>query len=427
VVRRERTQLVDMIERSKAIYAPIGAKFHEQDKLWRFPNQARLRFAHLDRDSDAQNYMGHSYTRVYVEEITNFPSPDPIFKLMATLRSGAGVPVGFRATGNPGGPGHHWVKQRYIHPAPLGNQLLRANIHGTIRERIYIPARVDDNTAIDQDAYKANLRMSGSESLVKAWLDGDWNVIQGAYYPEFQISRHVIEPFQLPSHWTRFASFDWGSASPFALLWFAVSDGEFIKYPRNSLICYRELYGCNPQATNRGLKLSNLAIADLIHDAELGDRVNYRVADTSIFDHAGGPSIAEAFLSRGIRFQPADKRRIPGWDQLRGRLAGDADGHPMLFIFSTCPHLIRTLPALQHDERKPEDADTNGEDHLPDACRYAMMSRPWARSPKSESAPSFLNFSGKNPYRNVSLKAAPITIGEMIKFSDAKSKVRHKL
>ena len=109
MVRRERTQLIDTIERSRQIYTGLGAKYHEQDKYWRFPNGSRLRFAYLERDSDAEAYQGHSYTRVYVEEIGNFPSPAPVFKLMATLRSGAAVPCGFRATGNPGGPGHQWV------------------------------------------------------------------------------------------------------------------------------------------------------------------------------------------------------------------------------------------------------------------------------------------------------------------------------
>src|SRR4051812_18807770 len=90
MLRRTRTELVETIERSKVIYTPLGWVFHEQDKMWRAPNGARLRFAYLERDADAQGYQGHSYTRLYVEEIGNFPSSAPIFKLMATLRSGAG-------------------------------------------------------------------------------------------------------------------------------------------------------------------------------------------------------------------------------------------------------------------------------------------------------------------------------------------------
>ena len=89
VVRRELTQLLELIERSKVLYTPVGAKYHDRDKQWVFPNGARLRFAYLERDSDANNYIGSSFTRVYVEEIGTFPSPRPIFKLMSCLRSGA--------------------------------------------------------------------------------------------------------------------------------------------------------------------------------------------------------------------------------------------------------------------------------------------------------------------------------------------------
>src|SRR5262249_33306302 len=95
-------------------------EYNDQDKMWRWPNGARLRFAYLECDADADAYQGHSYTRVYVEELGTFPSASPVLRLMATLRSGEGVPCGFRATGNPGGPGHQWVKARYIDPNPAG-------------------------------------------------------------------------------------------------------------------------------------------------------------------------------------------------------------------------------------------------------------------------------------------------------------------
>ena len=139
VVRRTRTELVETIERSKAIYGPMEWQFNETEKRWIAPTGARLRFAYLERDADADLYQGHSYTRIYVEEAGNFPSYAPIAKMMATLRSGAGVPVGMRLTGNPGGPGHQWVKSRYVDPAPLGNVIILDQATGL--ERVFIPSQ----------------------------------------------------------------------------------------------------------------------------------------------------------------------------------------------------------------------------------------------------------------------------------------------
>jgi hypothetical protein len=109
------------------------------------------------------------------------------------------------------------------------------------------------------------------------------------------------------------------------------------------------------------------------------------VADPAMFAEDGGPSIAMRMISRGVVFRPADNKRVPqrcamgGWDHVRSRLVGDADDNPMLLMFSTCRDLIRTLPALQHDDARPEDVDSDMEDHAPDALRYACMSRPFVR------------------------------------------------
>lgn len=393
MVRRERTQLIETIERSRAIYGPLGWRYNEQDKLWRAPDGARLRFAYLERDADAEGYQGHSYTRVYVEEIGNFPDQRPVLKLMATLRSGAGVPCGFRATGNPGGPGHQWVKARYIDPAPLGMRVLSAEYADpwsgakVTRQRVYIPSRLRDNRYLGAE-YVANLQMTGSPDLVRAWLDGDWTVIAGAFFPEFSLERHVVAPRELPSHWLRFRAMDWGSAKPFSVGWYAVSDGELEEFPRGALIKYREWYGVRRTPDggfepNVGLKLTAEEVAAGIKEREADGEVRYGVIDPSAFAQDGGPSIAERmYRSHGVKWDRADNRRVAaagamgGWDQLRARLKGE-DERPMLYLFSTCEHTIRTLPALQHDARRPEDVDTEAEDHAADEVRYACMSRPW--------------------------------------------------
>jgi len=385
MVRRERTQLIETIERSREIYSLIGAKFHEQEKMWRFPNGARLRFAYLERDADAEGYQGHSYTRVYVEEIGNFPNAAPVLKLMATLRSAKGVPTGFRATGNPGGPGHQWVKARYIDPNPGGWQVLKDEKSGL--ERVYIPSRINDNQLLlaNDPLYIAKLKASGSDNLVRAWLEGDWSVIDGAFFDGWSTQRHVLAPFAIPADWQRFRAFDWGSARPFSVGWWAIATdrmavGEQV-LPRGALVRYREWYGA--ASPNVGLKLTAEAVADGIAERSEGEVYRYSVADPAIFSEDGGPSIAERMARHKVTFLRADNKRVAqvgamgGWDQMRARLAGDSDGNPMIFTFSTCKDSIRTIPALQHDSTRPEDLDTDGEDHAADEWRYACMSRPY--------------------------------------------------
>lgn len=375
MVRRERTQLIETIERSRMLYAPLGAKYHEQDKMWRFPNGARLRFAYLESDSDADAYQGHSYTRVYVEEVGTFPRPEPVLKLMATLRSGAGVPVGFRATGNPGGPGHNWVRARYIDPAPfgwaVGTRSFRNPFTGAevSRDWVYIPSRLADNHYLG-DEYVANLFMSGSPALVKAWLEGDWSAIEGAFFDCWQPLKHIVRPFAVPEDWLRFRSMDWGSAAPFSVGWWAVVGDEFGHLPRGCLVRYREWYG-------QGHKLTAEEVAHGIMDREVSDAhlIRYGVLDPSAFAQDGGPSIAERMhaaaraTGRQLLFRPADNKRVSqkgamgGWDQMRARMKGGEDGRPMLVTFSTCVDFIRTIPVLQHDKDKPEDLDSESEDH----------------------------------------------------------------
>lgn len=388
MVRRSRTELKETIERSKQLYEKLGGVFNGTDKIWVMPGGGRLTFAYLDNDTDAQNYQGDSRTRVYIEEIGNFPNPDVVFKLRATLRSSSGVPCKLIATGNPGGPGHGWIRDRYIDPAPLGWKPIPTELKNpftgevTIKQRVYIPSRVTDNKFLGSD-YVANLQMVGDDKLVRAWLMGDFSAIAGAYFDCFSHDLHVVPPFTLPAHWTRFRAMDWGSYRPFVVLWFAVSDGTVPGIPKGALVVYREWYGGS--APNVGLKLTSEEVAAGILQRETAeDKINYSVCDPSMYIEDGGPSIAESMSRKGVKFRAADNSRIAGWQEVRGRFLGEEK--PMLFMFSTCTNLIRTLPNLQHDEKKPEDIDTEGDDHAADTLRYGCMSRPWARilPPKRE-------------------------------------------
>lgn len=335
------------------------------------PGGGRLSFGHLERDQDAEVYMGASYTRVYIEEAGNFPNPGPIMKLFATLRSGAGVPCRMRLTGNPGGPGHAWVRARYIDPAPQGWEIIKDEATG--RERVFIPSRVQDNTMIDREAYISNLKQSGNEELVRAWLDGDWSAITGAYFPEFSTLKHVCKPVELPKHWMRYRAFDWGSAKPFCCLWIAIADGT-TDFPSGTAVVYREWYGSNGEP-NVGLRMTAEEVCRGILQREAPhEAIQMSVCDPAMFKVDGGPSMAERMPN--IPWHAADNSRIAGWDQVRGRLRG-TDGVPSMQIFNTCIHIIRTLPEMQHDEAKPEDLESDSDDHAVDALRYGFMARPW--------------------------------------------------
>ena len=391
MVRKTREDLRDTINAGMAMFG-AAAKWTEKGSYFRMANGGTLTCAYLENDQDAANYQGWSLTRVYVEELTQYAQSSAIFKLLACLRSATGVRCQFRATCNPGGPGHHWVKQWAI---DLGayNIFTDPETHMT---RVYIPSRLADNPLLMQNdpGYVNKLRASGSPQLVRAWLEGDWNVIEGAFFAEFAMSRHVIPAFTVPDHWTRFRSMDWGSAVPFSVGWWAVCQDEMVHdqrvIPRGAMVRYREWYGAKVGSPNIGLKLPAETVAAGIVSRETHDgrreKINYGVLDPAAFSVISGPSIGETLQRGKAPFRPADNsrttrdKRMGGWDQVRARLKGNADGHPMMFFFDTCRDLIRTLPMMQHDANRPEDLDTDGEDHAVDEVRYACLSRPYLAS-----------------------------------------------
>jgi hypothetical protein len=390
-VRRQFKQLKEVIARCEKLFKKLGAVYNRTRAEFTMANGARLAFVHLERDADAENYQGHSYTRVYIEEVTNFPSPGPIMKLKGTLRSAEGVPCGMRLTGNPGGPGHLWVKARYIDPCPKGYKLITetedieidGEIIPTSISRVFIPSRISDNKLLlrNNPTYVLGLRQTGSEALVKAWLEGDWDAVDGAFFDEFSFDKHVLAAEwmdRIPRNCLKFCAFDWGSAHPFSVGWYAMSDGTW-GLPKGAILKYREWYGA--KAPNVGIKMGNPEIAMGIlerekEDKEKGWKITYRVGDPAVHIRSGGPSINEQMSIKGVSWNNADNKRIPGAEMMHNRLKGD-DGIPMLYFLETCEDTIRTIPYLQHDEKNPEDIDTEMEDHAYDETRYAVMSRPW--------------------------------------------------
>lgn len=395
-VRRKLKQLDEVIARTQMLFTKLGATYNVQNKTWTMQGGGRLKFVYLERDVDAEEYQGHSYTRVYVEEVTNFPSPSPIDKLRATLRSGAGVPVGMRLTGNPGGPGHNWVKARYISPNPAGYEVFWDEEEVVIGEevikvrlgRVFIPSKLSDNILLlrNDPTYVLRLRKAGSEALVNAWLKGDWDIIDGAFFDEWEDEKHILSTAVvlplLPANALRFRAFDWGSAKPFSCGWYCMLPDNLDiggrTLPKGALIKYREWYGS--KGPNVGLKMTADTVAEGIMMRERGERISYGAADPAIYIRNGGPSIGETMAKHGCNWKSADNKRKPGAEKLREYLVGEKVGDtniPMLYFLDCCEDSIRTIPTLQHDEKDPEDVDTEAEDHAYDETRYAVMSRPW--------------------------------------------------
>lgn len=395
VFRRTLVELDDFIESAKDVLVAAGHRWNEQKKTFVSPKGAVFRCRYLDNDEDARKYQGHAYSRIYVEEIGNFPHEGPIRKLFGALRppvaGGPPIRCQFKATANPGGPGQTWVKMRYIDPAA---SMTPFSVDGGKRFRIFIPAKLTDNPHLMENdpTYIDRLRDVGSEELVKAWLDGDWNTVVGQYFREFNHAKHVIPTVPLPLHWkARYRSHDWGSARPNCTLWFAVATGDPLpgvgrRIPRGALVVYRERYGWNGKP-NEGERKTAAEVARAIRMMEDDHNVvdqnsDLNKIDPSTFATNGGPSIAEEMARAGIWWTRADNRRVQGqgpiggWNQVRGRLKGDGDD-PMIFFMDCCTHLIRTLPMIPTDPVNLDDIDTDSEDHAADSLRYGCMARPY--------------------------------------------------
>lgn len=363
----------------------------------RFWNGSKIWLCHCKDEADRFNYQGSEIHVLLMDELTHFT--ETIYRfLRARVRAvGVKAPPEFKVEiprilcgSNPGGVGHQWVKASFIDgvkPFDITNQ---SDEEGGMA-RQFIPARLDDNPSMEADdpKYANRLKGLGSEEMVRAWLDGDWNIVEGAFFHNFVSKTHIIRACSLPKDWVRFGAFDWGAARPFSYGLYAVvgdtwrhPDGSI--FPRGALIRYLEWYGAKrgddgKSIPNKGLELDVHQIAEGIKKLEASSpRLSYRVADPHFFDQGGGPSLAEKAAKKGVVFRKADNRRVAGWQECRYRLNGEND-HQLFAVMDCCVDWVRTVPSLQYDPHKPEDINTNLEDHAGDEWRYACMSRPWAR------------------------------------------------
>lgn len=363
--------------------------YNETKHIFTFPNKSALHFCFAQRDEDVKVHQGAEMHVLLVDEAA-LMSEFQLSYLMTRNRLGGfreKVPEKYRRFlpravfgSNPGGPGHHWLKDNFIDRSPPMFKFEHVDYK---RTAIFIPAKMTDNRYIDK-GYEFQF-VGLPVEYARALKEGDWDAVVGQALPA-ERGRHMVEPFAIPQHWTKFMSIDWGLAKPFAVCWFCVSDGVTLGgrfLPKGAVILYREWYGWNGQR-NQGSRMPAAQVGTKILEIEHGarDRPDYRIADSSMWSSQDGPSPAEAMIyDNDMALQSTGRKdRASLYSNAIAYLQGDADG-PRFFAFLSCEHFWRTVPALTMDLTNPEKGyDSDQEDHIADAVLYGLYSRPYITS-----------------------------------------------
>lgn len=391
ILRRTFAQLSKgdaLIPRSHEWLASSDAVWNEQKRVWTFPSGATLEFGHVEHETSKYDYQGAAYQFVGFDELTQFTEStyDYIGFSRARRRKqmeAIGVPIRTRATSNPGGEGHAWVKRRFIDEPGKGV--------------VFVPAKVADNPGLDVEDYAASLAYLPDE-LRRQLLDGDWGAFEGAAYPEFSEETHVVDSFPPPNEWERFESMDFGAANPTAWgLYAADFDGNLIVsdlYYRPGLV-----------AEHAGEVLARRAAGWERKGADNWPERNRCFADPTIRNRTGlsdrmgrALSVEQEFVDHGIFLVPANNDRQAGYVRIRELLALDPKrpfpewhprygeyGAPQLFVMRHCRELIEQLQAAP---LQPVDTALAGQavygkwesahGHAHAMLRYGVMSRPGA-------------------------------------------------
>lgn len=409
IFRKTYPQCRELIIKSMRIYSAAypSAEYNGSEHYWKFPSGAKIYFGSMPNSTSYLNYQGLSFSYIAFDELTHFTQEEYEYMISRNRADGKNLKVYIRATANPGGIGHGWVKERFITASPPGvpytvsSEITDKNGKKikVSRERVFIPSSVFDNDELlkNDPGYLSNLALL-PDSQKKALLYGDWDSYEGQVFTEFtnnpegyktKLHTHVIEPFDIPRSWRRYRSFDFGYSRPFAVQWWAIDyDGR--------AYLYRQLYGCT-ETPNHGLKWEPRQIARQIRtietELEVGNVIT-GIADPSIWDESRGRdgTVIRMFEEEGVYFEKGKNDRLSGKMQCHYRFAFDEDGLPMAYIFNNCRAFLRTVPSLVYDSVNVEDVNTSCEDHDYDAMRYFFMANPLAPSrPKAIAPPPPFN------------------------------------
>lgn len=338
-----------------------GYRYNASSHKGTFDNGSTIEFGYCDAESDWMQYQGAEYDVVRFDELTHFTETQYL-KISSRVRGANNFPKHVKSSTNPGGPGHQWVKARFIDPAPP-ETAFDSEIKGL--QRIFIPSMATDNTylmALDP-LYIERLKQLPDEER-KAMLYGEWDLYAGQYFPEFKRTTHVVEPFAIPDNWRRYYTMDYG-LDMYAAFLIAVDEA-------GNAYVYREIY-------EKDLIVSASIERAQDHFREMFDNKDYFtfLAPPDLWNRRqeNGKSVVDYWYDKGIALTKTSNDRINGWACVKEFLALRKNEFgemvPKLKVFSNCTNLIRTLPALQHDDRNPNDvADKPHElTHAPDALR----------------------------------------------------------
>lgn len=396
----------------------------------RFSNGSKIYLCHCKDEKDRYKYQGAEIHVLLIDELTHFT--DTIYRYLRSrvrIPQGMPMPAEYRdrfprilCGSNPGGLGHAFVKATWIDCAPAMEVWRTSDDEGGFL-RQFIPARLADNPSINQKQYASNLSGLGNPELVKAMLEGDWDVVAGAAL-DITRDRHMVRPFTPPRHWTKFMCMDWGFVRPYSVGWYCVVEGgaEIAErspwpskwLPDGAVVRYREMYGWTGKP-NEGCRQESPEVARKVIAAEEGamESMDYRVADTQIWAQNDGTSIFERmFRATNGKFNPrkSEKDRQASYSEVCTRLRGEETDEgiwlPMFYVTENCAQFWRTVPPLVLDENNPEKGpDEKQELHAWDEVAYALMSRPYIRTERQRVNAEFKrlrrinNIDKVDPYR----------------------------
>jgi hypothetical protein len=418
IFRQTYPQLADVVAKSEKWFRQIfpGARFNRSGMTWEWPTGERLLLRHMARPSDYWNYHGHEYPFIAFEELTNWPTDECYKSMFACCRSSTpGVPRMVRATTNPYGVGHNWVKERFrLHGQWWKTVFVldARDLEGRSEPpRCAIHGHIDENKILLEadPGYKTTITSAATnEAMAKAWLYGSWDVVAGGMFDDVWSQQHNVLPsFEIPRSWRVDRAFDWGSSRPFSVGWWAesdgcdlaLSDGRVVSTVRGDLVRVREWYGWTGRP-NEGVRMLAIDVAKGIVERELlwqwrnEQRCLVRAgpADSSIYSVENGVSVAldmekpvriDGRVYKGVKWNPADKRpgsRKSGWEMMRKMIRdarpeqpGMPRERPGLFVIgSESAQFLRTVLGLPRDEKDLDDVDTEAEDHVGDETRYRV-------------------------------------------------------